>query len=163
MLDRWETGVTQAVQEAAIAVSAQGACTVLVIPADVRLVQPFEIDKILAAHSGTGITIVPADTDLGSNAIVASPPTAIPFCYGANSFLAHVEQARKRGLTAQVVRSPGLCLDVDRPSDLEAVLSSALPTHAKAFLSKIERDRLCFDGPGTPAVRAGGASRSGRE
>ena len=163
MLDRWETGVTRAVQEAAIAMSARGAGAVLAIPADVPLVQPFEIDKILAAHSGPGITIVPADTDQGSNAIVASPPTAIPFCFGPNSFFAHVEQARKRGLIPRVVRSPGLCLDVDRPPDLHAVLSSALPTHAKAFLSKIERNRLRSDGPGSPAVRASSGSGSGRE
>jgi len=146
MLDRWEDGVTRAVREATIAMSDRGFDTAMIIPADVPLVQPGELTELLQTHAERGITIVPADSDQGTNAIIASPPTAIAFNYGPNSLYRHLDQVRQAGLTARVMQVTGLNLDVDRPSDLTRVLASDRLTRTKAYLSTFSQDRLnpCF-------------------
>lgn len=139
MADPWEQGVTRTVTEAAKVAAARGFDAAMIIPADVPLVQPGELSALFAAHTGRGITLVPAEHDHGTNAIIASPPTAIAFCYGPDSFMRHIDQARKVGLTPFVMQVPGLNLDVDRPSDLARVLASPRPTRTKAFLAGLGR------------------------
>ena len=55
---------------------------------------------------GTNVAAVPTDADFG-------------FSYGAGSFERHREEARRLGLTLQVVHDPRLGSDVDLPSDLD--------------------------------------------
>jgi 2-phospho-L-lactate/phosphoenolpyruvate guanylyltransferase len=139
MLDRWEDGVTRAVREATMAMSDRGFDTAMIIPADVPLVQPGELRELLRTHAERGITIVPADSDQGTNAIIASPPKAIAFNYGPNSLYRHLDQVRQAGLTARVMKVAGLNLDVDRPSDLIRVLASDRMTRTKAYLSTLSQ------------------------
>lgn len=142
MSDRWEEGITRAVLEATTAMSDRGFDTAMIIPADVPLVLPSELRNLVQTHANCGITIVPSDSDQGTNAIIASPPTAITFSYGPNSFVRHLNQVRQTGLRTQVIHLSGLNLDVDRPSDLVRVLASERSTWTKVFLSTLDRKRL---------------------
>jgi 2-phospho-L-lactate guanylyltransferase len=169
MLDRWEDGVTRAVREATMAMSDRGFDAAMIIPADVPLVQPGELKELLQTHAERGITIVPADSDQGTNAIIASPPTAIAFDYGPNSLYRHLDLVRQAGLTARVMQVAGLNLDVDRPSDLVRVLASDRLTRTKAYLLTLNQDHLnpCLASATPPtawvdctaAQRDGGASK----
>jgi 2-phospho-L-lactate guanylyltransferase len=67
---------------------------------------------------------------------MCSPPDAVTLRFGSNSFVPHLDAARRRGIEPTVVRLPGIAMDVDHPVDLAALLR--LPqsegTRTRAFL-----------------------------
>ena len=111
-----------------------GATGVMVVPADVPLIDADEIDRILAGHDA--VTVIPDDEELGTNGLVCTPPTRIPFTFDGRSFRPHVEAAVAAGTTARVVRSPRFALDIDTLDDLRALLRRGAGTQTAAFLQK---------------------------
>ena len=73
------------------------------------------------------MVLTPAD-DLGTNALLTTPPDAIPFLYGIDSSLAHQQAAEQRAISFQLLELPELALDVDTPADIDqlTLLSSPL-------------------------------------
>ena len=125
-------GQTSAVTSGARALCAGGAAGMIAVPADIPLVQPEDIDAVLAAHSpAPSITIAPARDDLGSNTVACSPPQVLPFRFGENSFHPHLSRARALGIEPGVVRRPRLALDIDTPADLRAF--AAEPSDTRAY------------------------------
>jgi 2-phospho-L-lactate guanylyltransferase len=130
------SGHTGAVMAAARRFQREGRGGMLTVPADIPLVTPGEIAQLLAAHrSGRGFSIVPAHDGRGSNAIVMTPPDAMPLAFGNDSFLPHIESARLAGLEPRILRLPGIALDIDNPEDLAAFMRTPSPTRAWAFLA----------------------------
>jgi 2-phospho-L-lactate guanylyltransferase len=103
---------------------AAGARTVLLAPIDVPLVTTVEFEE-LAAQARSGVTIVPSADGTGTNALVRTPPDAIPSRFGPGSFQAHMAEACARGIEARVASPPGLVFDVDTPEDLREFLARA--------------------------------------
>ena len=103
--------------QAARAVEHAGATTLLVLPLDLPLLAGQDIDALLDAHAG-GLTICPAEQNDGTNALVVTPPTAIPFRYGLLSARKHLEEGRAGGLECRVFRSAAFSRDIDTPEDL---------------------------------------------
>ncbi|HXW82324.1 MAG TPA: 2-phospho-L-lactate guanylyltransferase [Acidimicrobiales bacterium] len=68
-----------------------------------------------------GIALVPDRREEGTNVISLPTGCDFSFSYGPGSFLRHQEEARRTGLSWQVIRDPGLAWDVDFPSDITAV------------------------------------------
>ncbi len=131
-------GQTGAVGEAAQRLAREGKRAMLTIPGDVPLVAPDEIAQIIAAHDrAPDFVIVPAHDERGSNAILCSPPDAVPLKFGNDSFLPHLEAARQAGLEPKVLRLPGLGLDIDNPADLAAFMKIPSKTHARAYLEQV--------------------------
>jgi hypothetical protein len=63
----------------------------LTLPGDMPLVTASEIEQLIAAHGpAPAFTIAPAHDDLGSNAILMSPPQAVPLRFGEDSFFPHL-------------------------------------------------------------------------
>lgn len=121
---------------AAAVLAARGASGVLVVAADAPLLTAAELERVLAAHgTGRGVTIVPDRAGRGSNAVACTPPGAIAFRYGADSFRRHVEAARERGLCSRCLHMPGLGLDLDTPEDLAVFARSAAGTQTHAVLA----------------------------
>ena len=50
---------------------------------------------------------------LGTNALVVSPPDAIPFRYGSRSSVSHLHEANEKGIRAQVMKLDSLSFDID--------------------------------------------------
>jgi len=79
--------------------------------------------RTLAPVAGDGdapvVALVPCHRDDGTT--VLSVPVAAPFrfAYGPGSFVRHVTEAGRLGLTVRVVRDPDLAFDVDVPADLD--------------------------------------------
>ena len=67
-----------------------------------------------------GVVIAPDAADQATNALVLSPPDPDFFRFGPSSFAAHLEAARERGATVEIVRRPGLAFDLDTPEDYRA-------------------------------------------
>ena len=95
---------------------------------------------------------MPAHDELGSNTIICSPPDAVPLRFGENSFYPHLDAARARGIEPQIIRQPGIAMDIDHPVDLVAFLrmTPRIPSRTLAFLEQsgiAERVLAADDGP----------------
>jgi 2-phospho-L-lactate/phosphoenolpyruvate guanylyltransferase len=142
LADGAREGQTGAVTAAARRLAREGRGAMLTIPGDVPLVTPGEIAQIVAAHERTpDFVIVPAHDERGSNAILCAPPDAVPLKFGDDSFLPHLDAARRAGLAPKILRLPGLGLDIDNPADLAAFIRIASKTRARALLEESENVR----------------------
>ena len=119
-------GQTAAVSAAAAMLAREGAGGMLAVPGDIPLIGPVELAAILAAHRpAPAFTIVPAHDGRGSNAVLCSPPDAVPLAFGNDSFLPHLAAARRCGIEPTVLRLPGIGLDIDNPADLALLVQRA--------------------------------------
>ena len=130
-------GQTNAVNFALEHLMKAGSASLLTVPADIPLVSPMELETLLDTHlPAPAITIAPARDELGSNAVLCSPPDALTLRFGDNSFYPHVARARENGIEPSIVKRPGLALDVDVPEDLAAVGEEASETKTYVYLKE---------------------------
>jgi 2-phospho-L-lactate/phosphoenolpyruvate guanylyltransferase len=132
-------GHTGAVTAAARLLVREGRAGMMTMPGDIPRLSPVEIAATLAAHrAAPSFTIVPAHDDLGSNAIICSPPDAVPLRFGEDSFYPHLDAARRCGIDPLIVRHPGIGMDIDNPVDLVTFLrmSPRVSTRTLAFLEQ---------------------------
>jgi 2-phospho-L-lactate/phosphoenolpyruvate guanylyltransferase len=130
-------GHTGAVTAAARLLAAEGRDGMLTVPGDIPLATASEISRLVAAHRpAPSFTIVPSHDEGGSNAIVLSPPNAVPLRFGVDSFFPHLRAAEARGIRPTVLRLPGIALDIDNPEDLAAFALQPSPTRTRAFLAE---------------------------
>jgi 2-phospho-L-lactate guanylyltransferase len=97
-----------------------GARSALVLPGDVPLVRPSELQAVLAAAGDTApaLVVVPDHSGQGTNALLTRPPGLVRPAFGAGSAAAHLAQL------AEAVRyeSSGLALDIDTPDELARLI-----------------------------------------
>jgi 2-phospho-L-lactate/phosphoenolpyruvate guanylyltransferase len=130
-------GHTGAVAAAARLLAAEGRGGMLTLPGDIPLVTADEITRLVAAHRpARSFTIVPSHDEGGSNAILLSPPDAVPLRFGVDSFFPHLRAAEAQGIRPTVLRLPGIALDIDNPEDLTAFALQPSPTRTRAFLAE---------------------------
>ncbi len=110
-----------------------GASTVLLVPIDVPTVTPADFSH-LAASARPGLIVVPSWDGTGTNALVRTPPNCIESRFGPGSFRAHLDQARSKGLDADVLRLPGLMFDIDTPEDVAELLARSHECQVSCFL-----------------------------
>ncbi len=110
-----------------------GAVTALLVPIDVPTATPADFSQ-LAGAARPGLIVVPSSDGTGTNALVRTPPDCIESRFGPGSFRAHIDQARSKGLHADVLRIPGLEFDVDTPEDVAELLASAHRSEVSSFL-----------------------------
>jgi 2-phospho-L-lactate guanylyltransferase len=85
---------------------------------------------------GVGLTIAAARVDFGTNCLLASPPNAIPFCFGELSSIRHFENAKRQGHNAKIHLVPGLDRDIDHVADLRAFCKAAPTRRSWSCLKK---------------------------
>jgi 2-phospho-L-lactate/phosphoenolpyruvate guanylyltransferase len=130
-------GQTGAVAAGAAVLGREREHAMLTIPADVPLITPDEVTKLIEAHDrAPDFLIVPAHDGRGSNAVMCAPPQIVPLRFGDDSFVPHLEAAKRAGLDPKVIRLPGIGLDIDRPADLAAFLHIPSRTHTRALLEE---------------------------
>ncbi len=105
-----------------------GASTVLLVPIDVPRVTPADFTQLAAsarpfASARPGLIVVPSCDGTGTNALARTPPDCIESRFGPGSLRAHLDQARSKGLPADVLRVPGLMFDIDTPQDVAELLA----------------------------------------
>lgn len=119
------SGLNEGVREARDVALAGGASAVLVIPGDLPLITPDELDRVVRAGTdamapdGAKLVVVLV-TDRhgrGTNALFVSPPVTIDPCFGGDSAAAHRAQAMAAGARLVDLESP-LSLDLDTTDDL---------------------------------------------
>jgi 2-phospho-L-lactate/phosphoenolpyruvate guanylyltransferase len=125
----------------------EGRLGMITMPGDIPATRAGEIDAVLSAHlAAPSFTISPAHDDLGSNAVVCSPPESVPLRFGDNSYFPHLDAARLHGIEPTVIRQAGIAMDIDHPVDLALFLR--LPQSAGT------RTRTLLEELGVPAMLA---------
>lgn len=137
LADGAHDGHTGAVNAGARHLVAQGCGTILTIPGDLPLIAPAEVETLIAAHGpAPSFTIAPAHDDHGSNAILMSPPQAVPLRFGEDSFFPHLAASRAQGIEPCVVRLPGIAFDIDNPQDLHHFARLGAGTRAGRLIAQ---------------------------
>ncbi len=126
-------GHTGAVTAAARVLRAEGCAGMITLPGDIPALATAEVSAVLAVHRpAPSFTIVPAHDEQGSNAIVCSPPDAVPLRFGDDSYFPHLDAARRVGITPTISRQAGIGMDIDHPADLAAFLRMTVPEGRRA-------------------------------
>jgi 2-phospho-L-lactate guanylyltransferase len=122
-----------------------GAKRVLCVPGDCPLLNPAELDQLLAHPvSGRSAIVVPDRHGTGTNALLLSPPDALTPSFGPGSCARHQELAIAQGAVPEVIDVPSLALDIDTPEDLLALQQTLAATrggaaHTRGMLSQMLR------------------------
>lgn len=112
------SGLNPALEEGRRFALGKSASSLLVVPADLPLVEEGDIRVFLERAKDSSIAIAPDGAGAGTNALLLSPPDAIGFLFGAESFHKHRDAARERGLDVEVCQLPHLAFDLDTAEDL---------------------------------------------
>jgi len=132
-------GETGAIEMATRVCVERGAESTLVIPADIPLIQAWELEEILKHAPAEGSVLVPAGDGRGTNAAFRRPADLFPLRFGNDSFKPHHAAAQATGKPCIVLNLPGIAVDVDNPADLQQLISSPGETRAQELARRWAR------------------------
>ncbi len=124
-------GETGAIEMATQVCMERGEESTLVIPADIPLIEAWELEEIFKHAPTEGSVLVPAGDGRGTNAILRRPANLFPLRFGNDSYQPHHAAAQATGKPCVVLNLPGIAIDVDNSSDLQQLLSLPGETHAQ--------------------------------
>lgn len=134
-----DPGLNPALQSAARQISSVHPDGLLILPADLPLIQPADIDALAdLAATPPVVVIAPDRHGSGTNALLLKPADQIEFTFGLGSFSRHCQAVRSLGVDLRIADQPAVGLDLDMPEDLELLreMEFHLPgTHLPAVLS----------------------------
>lgn len=110
--------------------------TVMLLPGDLPRLDPADVAACLAAAAPDRLVLAPASADGGTGGLVLRAAAPLPLAFGPGSFGKHLAAARTLGLWAQVVRAPSLGFDLDRPADLDALMTFGGGPSTQTLLSE---------------------------
>ena len=119
------SGETNAIAMATAICRGRGAESTLVVPADIPLIDPAELQQIADSAPPGGSVLVPDAAGRGTNAAWRSPGDLFLLRFGNDSFLPHLAAAKATGLPCVVLELPGIARDVDRPEDLHELAAAS--------------------------------------
>ncbi len=121
---RSDPGLNPAIEAAGAELAPGPEDGLLVVLGDVAAVRADEIEALIGAVQGRGVTLAPS-RDGGTSALLRVPRDVIPADFGPSSAKLHRELAERAGVAFREVALPSLAIDVDEPADLEALRSEA--------------------------------------
>jgi 2-phospho-L-lactate guanylyltransferase len=116
-------GETGAIEMATRLCVERGVESTLVVPADIPLIQPWELEEILKHAPEEGAVLVPAADGRGTNAAFRRPANLFPLRFGNDSFKPHHAAAQATNKPCVVLHLPGIAIDIDNPADLQQLVS----------------------------------------
>lgn len=124
-------GETGAIEMATQTCVDRGEKSTLVIPADIPLIEVWELEEIFKHAPAEGSVLVPAGDGRGTNAALRRPANLFPLRFGNDSFKPHRGAAEATGKPCVILNLPGIAVDVDNPADLGQLLTLPGGTHAQ--------------------------------
>lgn len=112
------SGASAAAQAGAGAAFARGAGYAAVVAADLPLISPAGLMALSRAASPDHLVLAPDRVGNGTNGVVTPSPD-FQFAFGPDSFRRHARAASALRLSVAVVRTPGLAIDIDLPTDAD--------------------------------------------
>lgn len=120
-----ERGVNAAVSLAEKYLLENGFETSVVFPQDIPLMQPVDIDNLLAFQKNSkSLLIVPSRKFDGTNALVRTPVNIMETHYDEDSYKIHLSTGKSRGIPTSFVLINRIMWDVDDRSDIGYVMNS---------------------------------------
>jgi 2-phospho-L-lactate/phosphoenolpyruvate guanylyltransferase len=121
-------GLNPALEEGRRRALDRGASTLLVLPADLPLLDAEDVRAVLvSAGEGPSVVISPDGAHSGTNALLLKPPDVLPFAFGLDSFEVHLGAARRRDLDVHVCERTHLAFDLDTAGDLARLRGAPRP------------------------------------
>jgi 2-phospho-L-lactate/phosphoenolpyruvate guanylyltransferase len=137
----WEPqaqGHSQAVAFGVQVCRQRGIPAMLTLPGDLPLLTATDIEAIIAPPDPwVPVVLVPNRDDLGTNAIVLSPPDCLTLAFGHDSFRRHLRLAAERHLEVEIRRLPRVALDIDEPGDLALFAAQQVSCHSAQVLATL--------------------------
>ncbi|HZW56309.1 MAG TPA: 2-phospho-L-lactate guanylyltransferase [Nitrososphaerales archaeon] len=116
---------------------------VMLIPSDLPLLDSSSINQMVALKETCDMLINPSRKRDGTSLLLMERGKAIPLHYDNNSFVKHVDEARKMGLNFRITDARQFSFDIDDQEDLR-LLSQELGS--SNFEELIRTLRSCPDG-----------------
>jgi 2-phospho-L-lactate/phosphoenolpyruvate guanylyltransferase len=132
-------GETGAIEMATQVCMERGEDSTLVIPADIPLIQPWELEEIYKRAPAKGSVLVPAADGRGTNAAFRRPANLFPLRFGNDSFKPHHAAAQATGQPCLIVNLPGIAVDIDNPEDLQQLIAAPGNTRAQRLAGEFVR------------------------
>lgn len=116
----------------------RGIPTMLTLPGDLPLLTPADVEAIIVPpQPPVPVVLVPNRDELGTNALLLSPPDCLPLRFGHDSFQQHLHLAAERQLAVAIRRLPRVALDIDAPEDLALFAAQQHPGHSLQVLTAL--------------------------
>ena len=131
-------GLNPALRHAQAVAMDGSAARLLIVPADLPLIEPADVAALLDAAGGAATIIAPDRAASGTNALLLGPPAAVEPSFGEGSFARHRGSIAAAGLTCSVVSRPGLALDLDTPTDVAMLLAVSRASRASRLLRLLD-------------------------
>ncbi len=112
--------LNQALKRATVVAQLYAAQQVLVLPADLPLLDAQSIQGLVQQGMNPPVVVIAPDRRRDStNALLINPAGLIEYQFGPGSFYRHIEQAQKYRVRVEVCDSAVFGLDLDLPEDLD--------------------------------------------
>ncbi|MFO7837759.1 MAG: 2-phospho-L-lactate guanylyltransferase [Candidatus Thorarchaeota archaeon] len=109
----------------------------IVIPADVPLINESDIDTIISrGGEGSPFVVAAPSHNWGTNALLRNPPAVIDAKFGPSSFKQHRNSAHQKGIPFLEYHSPRIALDIDTPDDIKAFSQKSGDNATSRFLQE---------------------------
>jgi 2-phospho-L-lactate guanylyltransferase len=128
---------TAAIEMATRACESRGVQTTLVIPGDIPLIEPADLNAIYEAAPESGTVLVPAADQRGTNAVLRRPAALFPLRFGNDSFTPHLTAALGTHKTCVVLSLSRIALDVDTPEDLQQLANAEGKKKSQILVRKL--------------------------
>jgi 2-phospho-L-lactate/phosphoenolpyruvate guanylyltransferase len=116
-------GLNAALRGGIEALTAAGATSVTVVPADVPLAWRGDLQDLLDTGATSDVVVVPSARDGGTNALYMSPPDLVRPRFGPDSLRFHIDEAARSGRRCSILALPRLGVDIDTVEDVDAFLA----------------------------------------
>lgn len=123
LLERGRASLSRRLMQAIDALGAEGAGTALYLASDLPAVSAADVEWLLQQHRD-GLSLVAAERDGGTNALLCDLPRPIALAFGPASAARHLARARRAGVPARRLRRPALARDLDTATDLDRLAAS---------------------------------------
>jgi len=129
-------GVNEAVAFATQHCMQNGEQSTLVLPADLPLLKPENIERIAGLGADHNAVITPSRQEDGTNALLRRPPDVMKTFYDNDSYRNHLLEANRLKISIAKYLAPEVTLDIDSKADLQQFLKIAKKGRTLEYLSK---------------------------
>ena len=116
-------------------IQSQGVTAMLYLSIDLPYIQQEDIENLISQHI-SGLSIVEAKKDNGTNALILDLPTKMEFQFGPNSFSKHLAEARSKNINTTIVNIEYLSLDLDDWNDLHLFKKNSVENKFSQFINQ---------------------------
>ena len=121
------TNLNRALRKATAAAKAFNATQVLILPADLPLINTEDIIRFIEHRGEPPEIIISSDfRQNGTNALLVNPIGTIEYDFGEWSFKKHIEQAERNKMRIDICKIESLMYDLDIPADIELLKSKGM-------------------------------------